>query len=123
MSDTTMGAALTDLQAILEALERHGLLLKQDKVLPSVVGIVTGESLRGSWWSHPRAHAIFAALSELTDHPDVLFTKLLARKDTLVHRSLWPDVMAVGSARAAWQMNGLSSEARIFLDQLQGSAE
>lgn len=96
---------------VLAALVEKGLLLKQDKTLPSVVGILTGESLRTSWWSHPKARLIFSVLSELADHPDVLFTKLLHRKDTLVHRSLWPAVLAVGRGRERWQLQGLSSEA------------
>jgi hypothetical protein len=104
---------------VLTALARKGLLLKQDKGLPNVVGILTGESLRTSWWSHPKAHLIFAVLSELADHPDVLFTKLLYRKDTLVHRSLWPAVLAMGSARDRWQLEGLSGEARRLLERLE----
>ena len=103
---------------ILTALADKGLLLKQDKTLPNVVGILTGESLRTSWWNHPRAHLIFAVLSELADHPDVLFTKLLHRKDTLIHRSLWPAVLAVASARDQWQVQGLSGEARRLLQRL-----
>lgn len=103
---------------VVAALADKGLLLKQDKALPSVVGILTGESLRTSWWSHPKAHLIFAVLSELADRPDVLFTKLLHRKDTLVHRSLWPAVLAVGVARDQWQLRGLSEEARRLLERL-----
>ena len=100
---------------VLTALAANGLLLTQDKALPNVVGILTGESLRTSWWSHPKSHLIFSVLSELTDHPDVLFTKLLYRKDTLVHRSLWPAVLAVGSARDKWQVQGLSVDAKRLL--------
>jgi hypothetical protein len=113
---------MTDLASVLDALEHHGMLLKQDITLPSVVGLITCESLRGSWWGHPRAHEIFAVLNELADHPDVLFTKLLSRKDTLVHRRLWPDVLAVGSARAAWQTEDLSAESLKLLARVQGSA-
>lgn len=103
---------------ILAALAANGLLLTQDKALPNVVGILTGESLRTSWWSHPRAHLIFSILSELAEHPDVLFTKLLYRKDTLVHRSLWSAVLAVGGARDQWQVQGLPGDARRLLERL-----
>src|SRR6266849_8631868 len=103
---------------VLAALGDKGLLLTQDKALPNVVGILTGESLRTSWWSHPKAHLIFSVLSELAEHPDVLFTKLLYRKDTLVHRSLWPAVLAVGSAREQWQVQGLSRDAKRLLERL-----
>ena len=100
---------------VLASLADRGLLLKQDKELPSVVGIVTGESLRTSWWSHPKGRLIFAVLSELADHEDVLFTKLLLGKDTLVHRRLWPSLFAVGRSRAAWQRDDLSREAERLL--------
>ena len=36
----------------------------------------------------PKGRVIFAVLSELADHPDVLFTKLLGGRTTLVHRRL-----------------------------------
>jgi hypothetical protein len=109
--------------AVLEALAHHGLLLKQDKRLPSVVGIVTGESVSGSWWGHPRSHEIFAILQELADHPDVLIAKLLFGKDTLVHRPLWPDLLAVGSERADWQTRGLASDAVALLEQIDLGAQ
>jgi hypothetical protein len=107
------------LDRVLASLAENGLLLKQDKELSSVVGLVTGESLRTSWWSHPKGRLIFAVLSELADHPDVLSTKLLRKKDTLVHRRLWPALLAVGRARAGWQTEGLSREAGRLLDRVE----
>ena len=108
-------ASDSGVRRVLAALEERGLLLKQDKKIPSVVGILTGESLSTSWWSHPKGRLIFRVLTDLADHPDVLFTKLLHRKDTLVHRSLWPAVLAVGSAREPWQLRGLSGDAKRLL--------
>jgi hypothetical protein len=105
-------------QRVLDALARHGLLLKQDKAVPSVVGIITRESLRTSWWSHPQAHLIFSVLSELADHPDVLSTKLLFRKDTLIHRSLWPSLLAMAGAREPWQLEQLSRSANSLLRRI-----
>ncbi|MGO9948468.1 MAG: hypothetical protein ACLPWG_16640 [Steroidobacteraceae bacterium] len=111
-------------QLVLAALTRHGLLLKQDKTIPNVVGIVTGESLRTSWWSHPKSHLIFSVLTRLADDPKVLFAKLLDRKDTLVHLSLWPALLAVGSAREPWQIQGLSASAADLLKRVdRGNTE
>ena len=84
---------------LMRLLSEQGLLLQQDKVLPNVVALVTGETLSGSWWQHPQARAIFQSLGELADHPDVLLTKLVSGKVTLVHRRLWPAVLAVAIAR------------------------
>ncbi|MBI2837843.1 MAG: hypothetical protein HYX75_05990 [Acidobacteria bacterium] len=108
-------------ERVLTPLAHHGLLLKQDRTVPSVVGIITGESLRTSWWSHPKARLIFAVLSELSEHPDVLFTKLLYRKDTLIHRSLWPVFLAIARTRDQWQLEGLSAEARALLGRIDQS--
>lgn len=100
---------------VLVALEQHGLLLQQDRELPSVVALVTGDAPRTSWWSHPEGRVVFAVLSHLAEHEDVLFTKLLAGKVTLVHRRLWPELLAVARGRAEWQTRGLSGEARQLL--------
>jgi hypothetical protein len=110
-------------ESVLTELARHGLLLKQDKSLPNVVSIVTGESLRTSWWSHPKSHLIFSVLSSLADDPRVLITKLLDRKDTFIHSSLWPAFIAVACAREEWQCKGLSSSAADLLNRIDGGDE
>ncbi len=100
-------------------LERYGILLESDLVLPSVTALVSGAPVKGSWWAHPRGHEIFQALSELADHADVLVCKLVSGKVTLVHRNLWPAVFAVGSARDAWQFSGLRPDARALLRKVE----
>ena len=97
------------------ALEEYGLLLLQDKTLPSVVGIITGERVAGSWWTHPRSQEIFRRLGELEAAGDIVATKLISGKVTFVHRRLWPALAGVGSAREEWQMRGLSPAARRLL--------
>ena len=93
--------------------------------MPSVVGIITGESLSGSWWSHPRGQEIFGCLSSLEDRDDVLVTRLVARKVTFVHKALWPALSAVATSREDWQMRGLSQPARSLLRKIEkaGAAE
>ena len=49
------------------ALDREGILLQHDQVLPSASAIVAGEPVRGSWWAHPMAHPIYDALNALED--------------------------------------------------------
>jgi hypothetical protein len=102
----------------LRALEEHGLLFEQDRELASVVALVTGDAPRSSWWSHPRGRLVFAVLARLADHEDVLFTKLLARKVTLVHRRLWPALLAVARAGGEWQARGLSAPAGRVLERV-----
>ncbi|HEU4389663.1 MAG TPA: hypothetical protein VFV34_17795 [Blastocatellia bacterium] len=100
---------------VLIELSRLGLLLESDSTLPSVAGLVAGEPVRGSWWSHPRSHAIFRISERLVEHPDVLFVKLILGKVTLVHRRLWPAIVAVASSRERWQVRGLSNHAATIL--------
>ncbi len=52
---------MTPAEHVLAELTSRGLLLKQDKAIPSVVGILAGESLSTSWRSHPKGRLIFAA--------------------------------------------------------------
>jgi len=100
---------------VAQALQKHGLLLQQDKVLPSVAGILAGEVLRGSWWSHPKGQAIFARIRQLEDDQDVLVTRLVSGKVTYVHKTLWPAFLGVATSHAAWQLDALSSAARKLL--------
>jgi hypothetical protein len=110
-------SAATNLRILLAKLKEFGLLLETDAKLPSVSGLVAGEPVRGSWWSHPRSHGIFAVLQEIVDHKDVLVAKLVSAKVTFVHRLLWPEVISIGLAREDWQMVGLSPPAKILLAQ------
>lgn len=98
-------------RAVLDALDGTGLLLLQHRQLPNVVTLVTGQSLRTSWWSHPEGKRIFAVVRELAEHPDVLATKLLDRKVTFVHRRLWSVFLAVATSEEPWQRRGLSPTA------------
>jgi hypothetical protein len=103
------------MDTVAHALQKHGLLLQQDKVLPSVAGIIAGEPLRGSWWSHPKGQAIFARIRLLEDDEDVLVTRLVSGKVTYVQKALWPAFLGVATTHAPWQLDGLSSAARKLL--------
>jgi len=115
--------AARDFKTALQTLRRLGLLLETDANLPSVASLIAGEPITGSWWSHAYAQKIFTTLGEFEDHRDVMLTKLISGKVTLVHRKLWPEVLAIGTARASWQIKGLSKSARSLLETIdrQGS--
>ena len=97
-----------------ETLADTGVLLVQDADFPSVTTIVAGAPVRGSWWAHEQAHSIFDVLQEL--EPDATLAKLVAKKQTLVHRRLWSELAAVGGEGAGWQLDGLPADARAVLD-------
>lgn len=110
-------------EKVLAALADTGILLVQDQRLPNVVSILTGEALKTSWWSHARGQEIFGVLSELEDHPDVLFAKLVKKKVTLIHRRLWPALLGVVSKPQPWQLDGLSAPGHDLLARVNEAKE
>jgi hypothetical protein len=108
-------------------LEEHGLLLAHDVLLPSATRAVSGVSIRGSWWGHPSGKLIYEALQRV--EADVARVKLVAKKSTLVHRRLWPALVAAARSREAWQTANLTAselfllalverEGKVHVDQL-----
>jgi hypothetical protein len=97
------------------ALKKYGLLLLNDPALPNLCRLVAGERVRGSWWAHSRAREIFRVYDALEDDLDVLIMKLVLGKVTYIHRTFWPQIVAVGRAREPWQMKDLSAAARKLL--------
>lgn len=106
---------------VFRALKKWGLLLESDPKLPSVCRIITGEPMKGSWWSHPMAQTIFQVNERLDDHPDVLIAKLLAGKVTFVHRQCWPALLAVATSREPWQIRNLPDTAQKVLKFLKNA--
>jgi hypothetical protein len=63
--------------------------------LRSLAERVAGEPIRGSWWSHPAGHEIFAAIQTVRESPAVVATRLVNGRVTLIHRRLWPALVRV----------------------------
>jgi hypothetical protein len=112
-----------EFQKVFDSLKKLGLLVVSDTTFPSVTRLITGERMKGSWWSHPLAHTIFNVNEMLEDHKDVLIVKLVSGKVTFVHRTLWPNLYAIGTARDEWQMKGLSAPAKALLQKLEKESE
>jgi hypothetical protein len=106
------------LARVLRELESAGLLLLSDPTLPSVASLVAGERIRGSWWGHRAGKRIFDVLCALEDRDDLLLSRLVAKKVTLVHARLVPALVSVGRERAAWQTTALSPAARAVLAEV-----
>jgi hypothetical protein len=111
------------LSRVREALEEYGVLLESDVKLPSVAGLVAGESIRGSWWGHPMSHTIFKISVRLSENPDVIVSKLVSGKVTWVHRRLWSALITIGSARERWQKAGFTEEMRTLLSMVSKQRE
>jgi hypothetical protein len=81
---------------LLARLEADGVLLESAKgPVPNVAELVVGAPIKGSWWAHPDGHAVFEEINALADHPDVVRTRLLNGKVTLIHRRLWPALVVL----------------------------
>ena len=93
------------------ALVEHGILLESARgPLPNVAEMIAGEAIRGSWWGHPAGHAIYAALNGLAESPDVVRTRLVNGKVTLVHRRLWPALARVADTFPPKQVAAIVEE-------------
>ena len=85
-----------DLVDPLEWVREQGVVLQSARgPLPNLAERIAGEPIRGSWWGHSSGHEIFAALGRLLDSPDVVATRLVDGKITLIHRRLWPALVRV----------------------------
>jgi hypothetical protein len=101
---------------ILAAVDERGLLLIHDQVLPSVTALIVGTPVEGSWWSHPMANTIYNALGAIES--DVAVVKLIAGKNTLVAKRLWPELRDIGIGRDPWQTDRLDDEGFALLDDI-----
>ena len=78
--------------------KRHGVVLQAARgAVPSLAEQLAGAPIRGSWWAHPKGHEIFAVLTVVSEHPDVLVCKLVDGKVTYVHRRLWPALVKLAA--------------------------
>jgi hypothetical protein len=100
---------------VVAAVADLGLLFLSDPRRRNAIEVLTGQFPRGSWWSHPQANDIYDILTTVEQHPDVLLTKLLSGKVTMVHRTLWPALLTVVGAREPWQTEDLPAVAAEWL--------
>ncbi len=77
---------------------KHGVVLESAAgPVPSLAHAIAGGPIRGSWWSHPRSHEIYAATQAVRAREDILVCRLVAGKVTFVHRRLWPSLVRAAS--------------------------
>jgi hypothetical protein len=105
-------------QARLERLiEAQGLLLHHDATFPSATACIAGAPIRGSWWGHPKGKLIYETL--LRVEPEVAWAKLVLGKETLIHRRLWPALVAAAESGQDWQHRDLPADAQALLERIR----
>jgi hypothetical protein len=76
----------------------HGVVLASARGgAPRLTEVIVGKPIQGSWWSHPQSRRIYAVLRAVSESEDVLVCRLIQGKITLVHRRLWPSLVALSS--------------------------
>jgi hypothetical protein len=78
--------------------------------IPNLAEYVAGEPIRGSWWGHPAGRDIFEVLTRLMASPDLVATRLINGKITLVHRRLWPALVRVAERFPAERLAAVDEE-------------
>ena len=78
----------------LEWVRDQGIVLQSARgPVPNLAEFIAGEPIRGSWWGHRAGYEIFRIINEARSSPDVVATRLINGKVTLIHRRLWPAVV------------------------------
>ena len=111
-----------DVARVWAALDQYGVLLVHDVELPSVSQIVAGESVPGSWWSHPAGKRIFGALEALDDR-GVVVVPLYRKKQTLVAARLVPALVAACGACEPWQRAALDRAGTALLGEIESAGQ
>ena len=95
----------------LEWIRQHGVVLQSARgPVPNVAQFIAGEPIRGSWWGHPAGKEIYAILNILDDSPDIVSTRLINRKVTLLHRRVWASVVRASDLLGVSNLAAIHSE-------------
>lgn len=86
----------------LRFVETHGIVLESARhaSVPSLAEAIAGRPIRGSWWSHPKGRAIFAATRAVREAPAVLVCRIVDGKVSFAHERIWPALVRLADAFA-----------------------
>jgi len=108
-----------ELSKVYSEFEKYGLLLLSDPELPSLVTMIAGEPVKGSWWGHPKGNLIYNLSQELEDDTDILIVKLLNKKITYVHKRHWNALFSIVLEKSDWQIKGLKPDHKNLFRTIQ----
>ena len=98
-------------QQALAFVAKHGVVLESGRgAVPSLAEAIAGGAIRGSWWGHSRAPAIFRATRAVRDSTDVLVCRLIGGKITYVHRRLWPALVRLADDIGRRRLDAIREE-------------
>lgn len=95
----------------LDWLRGHGVVMQSARgPVPSLAEWVAGEPIRGSWWGHPSGHEIYRVLNLVRASPEIVATRLIDGKVTLIHRRLWPALVRVADRLPVERLAAIDEE-------------
>jgi hypothetical protein len=90
--------------------ERGVVLQSARGPVENVAQFIAGEPIRGSWWGHPAGKEIYAILTAIDESPEIVSTRLVDGKVTLVHARVWPSVVRVSERIGVQRLAAIHSE-------------
>lgn len=105
---------LPQISNIVKLLRVKGAMLQSE-----IVNVLLGETITGSWWSHPNARHAYNFLETLAEHKDIYRGRLIEGKVTFIHRRLWKYLIAVGLSKEAWQLRALTVDTTNLLCEIE----
>ena len=80
----------------LDFVAQQGIVLESARgPVPNLAELIAGGPANGSWWAHPKAHAVHMVTRAVRRSPEVLVCRLVNKKVTFVHSQLWPAIVAL----------------------------
>lgn len=92
-------------------IEEQGVVLESARgPVPNVAQFIAGEPIKGSWWGHPAGKEIYAVLGIIDDADDIVRTRLIDHKVTLLHARVWPSIVRVSDLLGESNLAAIHSE-------------
>ncbi|HEY5437996.1 MAG TPA: hypothetical protein VIJ99_03770 [Acidimicrobiales bacterium] len=91
--------------------EEQGVVLQSARgPIPNVAEFIAGEPIRGSWWGHAAGKMIYEILNVLDDDKDIVTTRLVNAKITLLHARVWPAIVRVSARLGTQRLSAIHQE-------------
>lgn len=99
------------LMEALDWIRDQGIVLQSARgPLPNLAEWVAGEPIRGSWWGHPAGRRIFETIGSVLASGEVVATRLVNGKVTLVHRRVWPALLRLADRFPSSRLASIDEE-------------
>ena len=75
---------------LINFIEKQGVVVESAKGhIPNLADMIAGETIRGSWWGHPKGNLINNLLGKVRESDEILVCRFINGKITFIHKRLW----------------------------------